>query len=900
MRVLLERDAELAAVRDAVDGAVAGAGVVVVVTGPAGIGKSSLLRAGTRGVEAQVLRALAGAHEAGIPFEVVRSLFTRRIGGAPPAERDALLGGPARAAAPLLGFGEPSEASESAFALHGLFWMTQELAAVEPLVLVVDDAQWADEPSLRYLAHLARRIEDLPVALLLGVRSGAASAATGPVLDEILHGPVTRRITLERLSDDASRRLAGDAEPELVAAARGNPFLIVSGLGGGDALATAVDHRVAEVGRDGRAVGEAVALLGGAADVATVAELTGLPPATVVSTVDRLADAGILLAGPPMSAAHPLLAEALLAGLGPTERAAAHGRAAAALHRLGADAARVASHALAAPPSGDPQVVEWLRSAAAGASRAGAPDAAARFLERALREPPSGDQLAAVQHELGTVETRLGRPAGTDWLLSAFDKLADPVARADIARQVAQIASFVGDDRSRALIEQVVGELPPSLESQGSLLRAGQLFNDLMAGLRPAPGSVDSLRAHADPAIPPGRFVLQVLALHGAVVGAPAGEVERDALAAVGTTETYEHSLQSGMPLYWAFIALDSIGRCPVGVARLLDRAKRSTRERGTVLGLAAGYVTAAELALARGSAADAIEEAEMALELAQEPGLVVVEARARAAAARAHLLRGEVTEARQLLHASDSARVELRRGPLALAHAELALAQGDPATACGLLTDFGDAAEAAGFSSANSFDWRAPLATALLALGEDAAAATVADAALAAARDSGGPRPLARALRAVARAGPHEQRAERLQEALDALDGSDLPLDRARTLLEIGAHRRRSGERLAARDHLSEALDLADRAGAIVIASRAREELLASGARPRRDRRWGIDALTPSELRIARLAARGMSNREIAAELFVTPKTVEVHLGRCYRKLDIEGRERLAEALDP
>jgi DNA-binding NarL/FixJ family response regulator len=122
--------------------------------------------------------------------------------------------------------------------------------------------------------------------------------------------------------------------------------------------------------------------------------------------------------------------------------------------------------------------------------------------------------------------------------------------------------------------------------------------------------------------------------------------------------------------------------------------------------------------------------------------------------------------------------------------------------------------------------------------------------------------------------------------------------LERAHSLAELGAALRRDGQRAAARDPLARALDLAARCGARPLAARAREELKAAGARPRRPWRIGVDALTPSELRVARLAAEGRSNREIAGELYVTLKAVEGHLARAYAKLGIGGRSKLARAL--
>jgi DNA-binding CsgD family transcriptional regulator len=136
------------------------------------------------------------------------------------------------------------------------------------------------------------------------------------------------------------------------------------------------------------------------------------------------------------------------------------------------------------------------------------------------------------------------------------------------------------------------------------------------------------------------------------------------------------------------------------------------------------------------------------------------------------------------------------------------------------------------------------------------------------------------------------------LDESVSSLSDSPAVLERARSLTELGAALRRAGQRASARERLGEALDLAARCGARPLGARARDELRATGARPRREWRTGVEALTPSELRIVRLAAEGRTNREIAHELYVTLKTVEGHLARAYTKLGIEGRPQLAEAL--
>ena len=131
------------------------------------------------------------------------------------------------------------------------------------------------------------------------------------------------------------------------------------------------------------------------------------------------------------------------------------------------------------------------------------------------------------------------------------------------------------------------------------------------------------------------------------------------------------------------------------------------------------------------------------------------------------------------------------------------------------------------------------------------------------------------------------------------SLRNSPALLERAHSLAELGAAMRRNGCRSAARESLAEALDLAARCGARPLAARVREELKATGARPRREWRSGLEALSPRELRVVQLAAEGRTNREIAYQLYVTLKTIEGHLARAYSKLGIERRHQLSKFFD-
>jgi DNA-binding NarL/FixJ family response regulator len=190
----------------------------------------------------------------------------------------------------------------------------------------------------------------------------------------------------------------------------------------------------------------------------------------------------------------------------------------------------------------------------------------------------------------------------------------------------------------------------------------------------------------------------------------------------------------------------------------------------------------------------------------------------------------------------------------------------------------------------------RAGAAQALLRMGEGARARELAEAELADVKIFGAPRALGIALRIAGLARGGNEGIELLSDSVAALRNSPALLERAHSLAELGAAMRRNGHRSASREPLAEALDLAARCGARALAVRIREELKATGARPRREWRTGLEALSPRELRVAQLAAAGRTNREIAYQLYVTLKTVEGHLARAYTKLGIERRQELSK----
>ncbi len=195
---------------------------------------------------------------------------------------------------------------------------------------------------------------------------------------------------------------------------------------------------------------------------------------------------------------------------------------------------------------------------------------------------------------------------------------------------------------------------------------------------------------------------------------------------------------------------------------------------------------------------------------------------------------------------------------------------------------------------------WRVAVAPFLSAVGRGDEARSLLAEEIDVSRRRGAARPLALALRASGILEGGEPGLELLGEAAGLLESSPFRLESARTEIEFGAALRRANRRTEARGHLELGLELAFRCGATPLAARARAELSAAGARPRRLFVTGPQSLTASERRVAELAGAGRSNPEIAQALFVTRKTVETHLGHVYQKLSISNRSELNDALQP
>jgi DNA-binding CsgD family transcriptional regulator len=259
---------------------------------------------------------------------------------------------------------------------------------------------------------------------------------------------------------------------------------------------------------------------------------------------------------------------------------------------------------------------------------------------------------------------------------------------------------------------------------------------------------------------------------------------------------------------------------------------------------------------------------------------------------------RAEHSAARRHLAAAEKLPYQYAptRSAVLLTRARLALLEGDVEKALADYSRCGELGKAAGAQNPAMLPWRSGAAIACSLLGRMENAVELAEGELSLAEGFGAPGAIGRALRALGTVRGPERGIEALETAVERTEASQAALERARALVEFGAALRRSGRRRDAREPLRHGLDLAQRCGAEALVARAKDEAKIAGAKPRRTAVSGVDSLTERERQVARLAAQGMSNRQIADALVVTVKTVEWHLGQSFRKLGVDSRAKLRE----
>jgi len=902
------RAQELTAIERFVAGVRDGAGVLVL-DGEAGIGKSVLVDAAARSARARGVRVLACAGGSSRPWAALRELLhglgEPGLAALPAPQRDALataLGDSGQAG------GDWRAVATGTRAL---------LAGCAPALVVVDDAHALDAASARVLAFCARRAgAGLGLVVARQPAEGAADWADGARPCAVLRvGPLEPAALRRLLRERASRPLGRGALTRAEAGAAGNPRLalaLAAAVADGPASpapplpAALRAHAAARL--DGLEAGVEDALL-------TVASL-GEPTAEVVARalgrrapwlLDAAEERGLLeRAGRRVRFAHPLLAGAVYARTPHARRRALHRRL-ADLVEDPEQRARQLAYARALP-----EAIPALRAAAARAQARGAPRAAAELLELALdlgapatlrvrcaeQHLAAGDLARA--HELlelalsGLGSGRLRARAllslaelrchglgagGCDaalTLLAQADAEAGADARLRVAIELRRAAALTSlgragaaaDAAARALAgaERLAGETPDT--------RAGGPAPDAPAGAERL-GDDAGLRAPA----------LAACAVAGTACGRALDE--RLLARAIELEDPAARCAFDLRPSLAAALALLSSGRADE--ARMLAAALRARHtERGEEAELAWAWLALASIDCARGDLAAAARECDEASERLALAGTPVARGLGLAMRAQVAACGGHAAEARQ---AGDEAIVLLERaGWHAAARApratlgRLALSLDNPAEAATRLlpalgaeapAPLGDAAEA--LVALGRLDEAEPLVARLEAHG----------------RAPGRPWPRGAGARArgllLAARGDLDAAERELRRAAAAHAALPIPLERGRSLLALGTVERRRRRRLAAHAALAQAIEAFEAAGAPLWAAQARAALAGIGLRAR-----ARAELTGSEERVARLAASGLTNREIAATLQVSPKTVEAKLARAYRKLGVGSRAQL------
>lgn len=949
---LLERETEVTRLEESIAELEAGVASVVVVEGPAGIGKTTLLAAAReiaarRGL--QVTAARGSPLEAELAFGVVLQLFSGPIAKMSAGGREALFAGAAgltrglfdphqageigevaATGAPSGGVLEaaPSGPDESLFLLHGLHWLVVNLANERPLLIAVDDAHWADNESLRFLHYLAQRLDGLAVGIAVTVREGEPTPAP---LEELRAHSSARIIRPAPLSDEAVETLVAEELPEAdgefrAACARataGNPLYlhqllaaaVAEGLSptaegarslpqlGPRAVGRVVLSRLGRMNPAAQRLARAAAIAGDGSSLADVAAAAGLDAAPARAAADALVAADVLRAVDSLAFAHPIVRDAIYGELPPAERAAGHLAVARSLSARGARPEAIAVHALEAERGAEPWLVDALCAAAERARERGAPALASRYLDRALAEGGGGERRGEILFRLGLSEAQRGHRRGIELISEAASEIDDPEQRAFTLMNLGRILGIGGRYRESAEAFRRAGEV---LSGSGSAMEWWPRAGFAMSGSLDPQTRAEALKLMGEllerpdlESLPVGRSLLAFAALERVYAARPAAEAMALArrAAAVEPLDIEQDSV--------AFrIAASVHAMCGEFEAaeQLLAKMEEAAREQGSALEVAAASYLRMQFLMARGRPSEAVREALAAID-AQRLGWGVAIPATHVGLAWGHLERGELDEAAAALELPGGDERWKEDHSLALVvemRAALRLARGDAQGALADLEAAGERLDDLGVvnPAVSAAPWRTRAAIAAASVGDRARAVRLADGALELSERFGSPRAIADARRARGLALEGEAGLAELRRSVETVEGSPFGLELARALTELGAALRRSGSKREARVPLRRGLDLARRCGALALAERAHTELRATGARPRRLLLSGVESLTPSERRVAELAAAGLTNRQIAEQLFLTKKTVEAHLGSVYRKLAISSRTELPEAL--
>jgi DNA-binding CsgD family transcriptional regulator len=868
-------------------------GCALLVRGEAGVGKSALLDHAKASASAmRVVEAVGVESESTLPFAALATIaapLVDHLARLPERQRRALVGA--------LALGPPADGDRLAVAA-ATFGLVTLAAEERPLLVVIDDAQWVDEPSREVLLFAARRLRHEPVRLLLASRDDEAASLAGVGVPELVVGPLSPEDSVRLLmgTSDVSPAVAAVIE----AATGGNPLALLA-----VPATLTVDQRVGRAAlEDPLPVGSALAVFGRLAQALPRAGQRALLVACadgsgrlspLLSAFDHLRlprdalDAAerahlVRTIGDRITVRHPLTRSAVYHGADVAERRtahralavayegrdpdryawhlgrAAHGedeRAAAALEDAASRAARrqgyaaaVDAYSLAAglsPRAGDR--ARRLVSAARAAELAGLPE---RMLAL-TREAAAVTEDVRVLADLALLVGRAERDRDPAVALAALDRAATSVADADPARESALL------EEAAVAATRVDAELAVEFAARA-----------VSAARRAGLGTAMLETSHAR-------------LLHFA--GRPQAQSNVVVLPDVGDLEDARAAL-------WVVAAHPVPDRSQQAV---VEKVIALARDRGALGLLPEALVVAGGNEFYLGDWTTAVADDEEAIELAMAVGRPAVACEAYGNLARVNAFRGREARSREQLETylrmtrslgllEDADFAGVYRG-------ELALTRGEPDEAIRCLAP---TRYARTISRAH-----AGLVEAYARVGRTGEARRSLDdlVRLVQETDSMSGRLFVARLEGLLASGSEEAFAW-FEEAVRHADFLAWPLESARTELMFGERLRRDRRRREARPHLSRAVEIFDSLGAEPWAERARSELAATGERARPRTFRATEELTPQELQLARIVAQGASNREAAERLFVSRKTVEAHLGAIYRKLGLRSRTELAARL--
>ena len=792
-------------------------------------------------------------------------------------------------------------------------------------MLALDDAHWFDAASLRFVLYLARRIADLPVAMIVATREDergpepqlVQQLTVEPDAEILRPAPFSLGGVAAVLAERMAQPVAPEFGAACHAAVRGNPFLLseLSGALVSDGVSPTAGLRrrcttcarepwratiLLRLGRMPAGTTElatAIAVLGDGASLELARTLAGQDRRAAGEALDRLAEAQILMAAPQLDFVHPIVREAVYGELGPAEREDWHARAAQLVGERGESIERVALHLLATSPGGRPGTVEALRRAARGALDRGASDIAALYLRRALAEPPPSAERPGVLLELGRAGLLAGEPLHEVEapVREAIGLIGEPAARTQAWRLLSRVKTMDGGAGGVAVVLEQALEDVGAFDPEERERLETELDNFGLT--RPEHIARAAARIDALPA-PAGRTAAERrtlcnLVLRSCFAGRCAERTARLAEQSFANGKLIADEGANNTVLYQVSYALALADRLDTA-ERMLDLAMADGRAHGSVYAIGVARGSRSYIHYVKGAIADAEADVCLALEFpALQPFLgaylclALTERGALDEADRAATSAGCGPELPESLHVN---KLFWARGRLRAAQGRLPEALDD-------LLEFGRRSERVDMRNP-TIHWRADAALLQARLGDRAAAEALASEYDELAGAWGTARVIGISARTRGLLASGDDGVALLREAVEAHEASPARLEHARSLLELGAALRRAGLRAEARERLGAAGELALRCGATMLAQRAAAELGVAGAAGRQHAFSGLDALTPSELRVARMAAEGMSNREIAESLYVTAKTIENQLGRVYQKLGIGSRTVLARTL--